>query len=216
MLWMPSVTSLATEKRQFRVFAHSSEDAWDGWHPPVSLTDEHPATVISWEDANRFAKWLSQKEQRSYRLPKEAEWEFACRAGTDTPWHTGKEVNALQRTANVGDASLKRQDASKFWAEAWDDGFAGSAPVGGLESNAFGLYDMHGNLYEWCADWYSPDAYQSEQVDDLGGPDLGTDRVVRGGSYKDKGLMCRSAARAAVTPNGRLEEVGIRVLLEVP
>ena len=105
---------------------------------------------VSWNDAVAFCKWLSKKEDKNYKLPSEAEWEYACRAGTKTRYYCGDEPEALAKVANVADATAKARFPDWIWGIKASDGYVFTAPVGSFKPNAFGLYDMHGNAYQWC------------------------------------------------------------------
>ena len=136
---------------------------------------------VSWNDAAEFCKWLGRKEAKLYRLPTEAEWEYACRAGTTTRYASGDDPEILAQSGNVADATLHAEAPELVPTIAASDGYLFTAPVGRFRPNAFGLYDMHGNAWEWCADWYAADYYAwSEWIDPLG-PGVGTERVRRGG-----------------------------------
>ncbi len=108
-------------------------------------TDEHPVVNVSWNDAAAFCEWLSKKERKTYRLPTEAEWEYACRAGTTTRYYRGDDPETLAKVANVADATAKAKFPEWTWTIKASDGYAFTAPVGQFKPNAFGLYDMHGN-----------------------------------------------------------------------
>ena len=138
---------------------------------------------VSWNDAVAFCKWLSRKEGKTYRLPTEAEWEYACRAGTTTRYYSGDDPETLAKVGNVADAAVKAKFPDwKFTIKA-NDGYVFTAPVGKFKPNAFGLYDMHGNAWQWCADWYGPEYYAKSLADDPTGPASGNGRVLRGGSW---------------------------------
>ena len=109
---------------------------------------------VSWNDANAFCEWMTRREKAVYRLPTEAEWEYACRAGTTTLFYSGNDPEGLTAIANVADATLK-QKFSNWSTLGGRDGFAFTAPVGSFHPNGFGLCDMHGNVWEWCHDWYA-------------------------------------------------------------
>ncbi|HBJ35636.1 MAG TPA: DNA recombination protein RecF [Planctomycetaceae bacterium] len=176
-------------------------------------SDEHPVVNVSWTDAVAFCNWLSLKEGKLYRLPTEAEWEYACRAGTATRYYHGDGPEGLAAVANVADASAKAKFSDWDWPIAAQDGYAFAAPVGKFKPNAFGLYDMHGNVYEWCADWYGEDYYSQSPEDDPQGPAAGFDRVYRGGSWASSTVSCRSACRRMDEPAGRSFVIGLRVVL---
>ncbi|MDR2519067.1 MAG: formylglycine-generating enzyme family protein, partial [Spirochaetaceae bacterium] len=128
-----------------------------------------------------------------YRLPTEAEWEYACRAGTITPFYTGSSIVPTQ--ANYDGKDHARQSTSK---------------VGSFPPNPWGLFDMHGNVFEWCWDWYSAYSSGVTQIDPLGGPS-GTHRVLRGGSWNKSAQSLRSAYRVGSTPSLRSSEFGFRL-----
>lgn len=153
-----------------------------------------PVEKISWREAVEFCERLSRKEGRTYRLPTEAEWEYACRAGATGPF-----------------AGTGRLD-DMAWYDANSNG--ATRPVGTKQPNAWGLYDMHGNVAEWCSDIYDADYPKAEAVDPTG-PSEGTFRVIRGGSWAHFPLACRSAARNSAPPSYQLRETGFRVVLEV-
>lgn len=154
----------------------------------VQQTDQHPVLDRSYTDAIAFCKWLSEKDGRTYSLPTEAEWEYACRAGTKTAFWFGDDVGLLTKYGNQGGTG---------------DGYRGTSPVGSFPPNAFGLFDMHGNTWEWCSDWYDPVYYKSSPKEDPKGPAFGSERVLRGGSRYRQGMRCRSASRNKSEPEGR-------------
>ncbi len=161
-----------------------------------SKADDEAAVFVSWNDAVAFCRWLSEKENLPYRLPTEAEWEYACRAGTTTHYHTGDTLpRKLRRKADKGlDDALR---------------------VGRTSLNTWGLYDMHGNVEEWCYDWYGP--YESaSQTDPVGRID-GDFKVTRGGSRSTEDYYLRSANRLGSHPDDRQWMIGFRVVLgEMP
>ena len=166
-------------------------------------TDEHPVVNVSWNDAVAFCKWLSRREGKTYRLPTEAEWEYACRAGTTTRYYSGDDPETLAKVANVADASLRAMFPD--WDECMikaSDGYVFTSPVGKFKPNAFGLYDMHGNAWQWCSDWFGGEYYAASPADDPTGPDAGEHRVCRGGSWCDWPSCARSAVRVSNPPGG--------------
>ncbi|PIF77334.1 formylglycine-generating enzyme required for sulfatase activity [Variovorax sp. 54] len=197
-------------------------DAFEGRNPRYSWRnpgfaqdDNHPVVNVSWNDAQALAAWLSQTEGRRYRLPTEAEWEYACRAGTRTRYSTGNEPATLLRGANVFDTrSAAHWPRWRAMALAGDDGFAFTAPVGSFAPNAWGLYDMHGNAWEWVADWHGDEYYARTPVDDPQGPATGTVRVRRGGSWHTWAFYARSSYRNWNAPGTRYTLVGIRLVRE--
>jgi formylglycine-generating enzyme required for sulfatase activity len=173
--------------------------------------DEHPVVNVSWNDAVAFCEWLSAKEGKTYRLPTEAEWEYACRAGTTTRYYNGDDEEKLVEVGNVADATLKAKFPNAKNTINASDGYAFTSPVGKFKPNAFGLYDMHGNAYQWCADWYNRDYYAASPNDDPKGPDTGSSRVSRGGGWFSFAAGCRSARRIWVSPVLRSIYLGFRV-----
>jgi formylglycine-generating enzyme required for sulfatase activity len=188
-------------------------------------TDEHPVVNVSSNDAMAFCAWLGRKTGGKVRLPTEAEWEYSCRAGTTTRFSGGDSDTSLRRVANIADLSLKAkwdysnltnkefQKILKEWFDevSWDDGYAFTAPVGQFRANAFGLYDMHGNAWEWCADWYGK--YSEGRLRDPEGAAAGSFRVLRGGGFDGAARNCRSAFRSRVEPAVRFLNLGFRVVL---
>nr|WP_225617097.1 formylglycine-generating enzyme family protein [Variovorax sp. 38R] len=197
-------------------------DAFEGraprysWrNPGFEQDDNHPVVNVSWNDAQALAAWLSKTEGRRYRLPTEAEWEYACRAGTRTRYSTGNDPATLLRGANVFDTrSAAHWPRWRTMALAGDDGFAFTAPVGSFAPNAWGLYDMHGNAWEWVADWHGDEYYARAPVDDPQGPATGTVRVRRGGSWHTWAFYARSSYRNWNAPDTRYTLVGIRLVRE--
>jgi len=175
-------------------------------------TDDHPVVNVSWNDAQAFCKWLSAKEGVTYRLPTEAEWEYACRAGSTTMYQTGDDPEGLVSVGNVLDASAKAKltEYPDLPDLRVNDGYAFTAPVGGFRANPWGVHDMHGNVFEWCQDWYG--SYTSGDTADPAGPDSGSGRVSRGGSWLSDAGYCRSAGRSWSTPSNRFHDLGFRVL----
>ncbi len=166
---------------------------------------------VSWNDAVAFCKWLSKKEGKTYRLPTEAEWEYACRAGTTTRYYSGDDPETLAKVGNVADATAKAKFPDWKYTIKANDGYVFTAPVGKFKPNAFGLYDMHGNAWQWCADWYGAEYYATSPADDPTGPDSGDDRVLRGGSWFDGPYATRSAGRYWISPDVRNDIAGFRV-----
>jgi formylglycine-generating enzyme required for sulfatase activity len=183
--------------------------------------DDHPVVNVTWNDAREFCRWLSKKEGKAYELPTEAEWEYACRAGTTTRYWCGDAEESLKGNANVADASLKDKYPDATWAASWDDSFPFTSPVGKFKANPWGLYDMHGNVWQWCADRYGP--YQKESIKDPNREDYNKDPqknkeflILRGGSWGGGPRDCRSANRYDVVPSNRLCTNGFRVVLRPP
>ena len=174
-------------------------------------TDSHPVVNVTWNDAVAFCDWLSAKEGAQYRLPSEAEWEYACRAGTKTLYYSGDDPESLAQVGNVADGTA-RAKYSTWKTISNRDGYVFTAPAGRFEPNSFGLHDMHGNLWEWCNDWYGDQYYETSPSFDPGGPASGSSRVLRGGSWNREPDLVRSAYRSRFEPDLRLGSVGFRVV----
>ncbi len=181
------------------------------WHnTALPQEDNHPVVNVSWRDATAYCTWLTWKEGKMYRLPTEAEWEYACRAGTTTLFSSGDDPETLATIANIADESAKAKFPSWHAIKA-RDGFAFTAPVGSFAANAFGLFDMHGNVREWCGDW-STDAYDGNLPEvDPAGPPTGTLRIFRGGAWTSSAPDSRSAARGASNPTAANLSLGFRI-----
>lgn len=177
--------------------------------------DGHPVVNVTWDDAVAMAQWLSKKEGRRYRLPTEAEWEYACRAGTTTRYYNGDSPKNLLQVAVAYDAdTLEEFPQWTPFALQGHDKYRFTAPVGSKLPNAFGLFDMHGNAWEWCSDFYSEDYYAKSPVDDPQGPTEGARRVRRGGSWHSWSFYTRSTFRNYNTQASRYPLLGFRLVLE--
>jgi len=176
-----------------------------GTNPSEFRGAARPVELVLWDDAVEFCKKLSAKEGKRYRLPTEAEWEYACRAGSTTRWSFGDDPASLREYA------WYRIDphSSPFSHSNWR-----TYPVGQKKPNAWGLYDMHGNVYEWCQDWYGD--YSSDAVTDPSGPQKGDRRVLRGGSFSSVGGFSESVARTGSPPGNRNRDRGFRVARTYP
>jgi formylglycine-generating enzyme required for sulfatase activity len=175
-----------------------------GENPSFIKGENLPVETVSWSNAVNFCRKLSARTGRHYRLPSEAEWEYACRAGTKTPFHFGKTIN----TDLVNYAGTYSYGVAKKGEDRQTTTVVGSFPA-----NAFGLYDMHGNVWEWCADQWHPN-YNNAPVDGSAWITAGTkSHVIRGGSWNYVPWLCRSASR--LDYDHRLVNVGFRVALQV-
>src|SRR5262249_38647142 len=203
---------------------NSTKYSWR--NPGYPQDDRHPVVNVNWHDAQEFCDWLSRREGRTYRLPTEAEWEYACRAGTKTRFTNGDAPEGLASVADSRDQSLaKRWDTStvkKYGADPtaakvqlWDDGFGFTAPVGSFQPNAVGLYDMLGNVGEFCRDWYQSDYYrESPELDPKGPVTKREDHVVRGGTFLNGTDAVRATSRIKCPDAYRNYVIGFRVLME--
>jgi formylglycine-generating enzyme required for sulfatase activity len=190
------------------------------FHPKNGGSLDHPAEQVRWGDAREFCTKLSRLPEeknagRTYRLPTEAEWEYACRAGTTTPFNVGTSLSSKQANFN-GNFPYGGADKGPFAHQ--------TVKVGSYPSNAWGLYDMHGNVFEWCNDWYDPDFYKKSPRENPKGPEKGvvpTDFgnnffvVVRGGCWLDESRACRSARRFRLQQSEPYRWTGFRVVCEV-
>jgi len=180
-----------------------------GKNPSRFSGDENPVERVSWHDAKGFCKVLTEKldktvrlplrmrrKIKSVRLPTEAEWEYACRAGTSTRFYTGDSETDLSM------------------AGYWGKNSGGKThPAGQKKPNAWGLYDMHGNVWEWCQDWYDESYYRKSPATDPEGPDSGSDRVIRGGCWGLSAGEARAAYRLLDAPGDKRDRIGFRVCL---
>jgi formylglycine-generating enzyme required for sulfatase activity len=183
--------------------------------PGFPQGETHPVTEVTWNDAVAFCQWLSRKSGRSVRLPTEAEWEYACRAGTSTAYQWGGDPDMGKGWANGADQTAKAQFPN--WPVFnWADGYVFTSPVGSFRANAWGLYDMHGNVSEWCADWYDKRYYGSGASVDPLGPVSGEGRVLRGGAWPSIPMLCRSAGRGWFSPQARFNYFGFRCAMTLP
>jgi formylglycine-generating enzyme required for sulfatase activity len=172
---------------------------------------DFPVEPVTWEQAQAFCKKLSelrqeQKARRVYRLPTEAEWEFACRAGTTTPFHYGASLSGTQ--ARINGTFPYSADKTPYEDRP--------KKVGSYQPNAWGLYDMHGNVWEWCEDWYSPTYYKAGGSVDPKNTEKGIDRVLRGGSWNWRATDCRSGCRGHYPPDSGNVGAGMRVVFTLP
>ncbi len=187
---------------QFEVTQEEYEKV-TGSNPSSIKGARHPVETLGWEDAVSFCKKLSELPEekaagREYRLPTEAEWEYACRAGSETPYSFGESAKPLHEHAWFAENSQNQHH-----------------PAGGKKPNRWDLYDMHGNVYEWCDDWF--DDYPSRSVIDPQGPIRGTERVIRGGSWVVANEShFRSAQLSNYKPKDRSPLLGFRVVLDAP
>jgi formylglycine-generating enzyme required for sulfatase activity len=183
-------------------------------NPGFAQTDDHPVLNVTWNDAQAFCRWLSAQEGHRYRLPTEAEWEYACRAGTTTRYHCGNDPDVLPTLAVVLDGRGRTAFPHVDETPLSPDLQSLTRPVGRFPPNRWGLYDMHGNVWEWCADWYGEDYYAHAPSADPQGPASGQQRVRRGGAWNSFPLWARASFRNWNTPQSRCVNLGFRVVRE--
>ena len=168
----------------------------------------HPVLHVSWNDAVAYCEWMSKQTGKRFRLPTEAEWEYACRAGTTTPFNTGEKLTTDQANYNGEDVNNKNPKGVSR---------GGTVPVDTFSPNAWGLYNMHGNVWEWCSDWFGENYYRECKakgtVENPVGPESGSSRVLRGGGWGNNITDCRSAKRNYRPHDYRNADVGFRVVM---
>jgi len=195
----------ATDCASFTADGLVTRDGASWRTPPFPQAADHPVTCVSWEDARAYADWLARRTGLGYRLPSEAEWEYAARAGAETPYPGGTEIDP--DSANFG---LGPRGGRVAGADRW----AYTSPVGSFPANAFGLADMQGNVLEWLADCHAP-SYDGAPID--GQPRTarsGGDcryAMLRGGSWSSAAFVLRLSNRDANARDARLDQYGIRV-----
>ena len=182
-----------------------------GWDKPYfPQNDTQPVVCVTWHDAAAYAEWLSGQTGQNYRLPTEAEWEYAARAGTETARYWGDAADEACGYANVGDQSLKGElSALPYTIHNCADGYVYTAPAGSFRANRFGLYDMLGNVWEWTCSEYAN--YKEGKENMFLSKNHASARVIRGGSWFDGPERVRSADRGLRGPADRDDSVGFRL-----
>jgi formylglycine-generating enzyme required for sulfatase activity len=165
---------------------------------------DYPVEEVGWYDVQHYIQKLSSRSGNDFRLPTEAEWEYAARAGTHTPFSFGQTISPDQINY---DGNFPYRDAPKgIYRQK-------PTPVASFPANAFGLHDMHGNIYEWCQDWYEKNYYLNSPRSNPKGPSSGSGRVIRGGSWYLNASTCRSADRDRIRLDDHYNSLGFRLVL---
>ncbi|MCP4697949.1 MAG: SUMF1/EgtB/PvdO family nonheme iron enzyme [Gammaproteobacteria bacterium] len=208
------VAGYTTEAEKEKGCRTYKKGKWN-WHkelnwrnPGFEQTDEHPAVCVSWNDASAYIAWLNDISGKQYRLPTEAEWEYAARAGSDTKYWWGNE--ASHEYANYG------RDECCGGFVLGKDQWEKTAPAGSFPQNPFGLYDTAGNVDEWIQDWYGKDYYANSPKKNPIGPDTGEIRAVRGGGWSAVPYFIRSTIRGKDMPSNRTVNLGFRIANTLP
>jgi formylglycine-generating enzyme required for sulfatase activity len=216
--------------KEFRQFVHETgyiteaerQDGCHGWegnrevkkkeydwkNTGFSQTETHPVVCVTWNDSVQYIKWLNAKEGRNYRLPTEAEWEYAARSGGK---HYRFSWVQEMPSDNIADRTAKRKLIGVEADEEYDDGYAFTSPVGSFRPNELGLYDMSGNVYEWVEDWLSNDYFQNSPTENPTGPVDGKIKVMRGGSWNPLPRLVTTTARRGNVPGARGAWIGFRL-----
>lgn len=177
--------------------------------------DNQPVVNVSWEDAVAFAEWLSRKSGQTFRLPTEAEWEYAARAGSTQSCFWGNNPDEACTYANVADMTAKKQRA-KWTAFTCDDGYAVAAPVGSFKPNGYGLHDVLGNVWEWCQDTYNSEAYTKLPKDNPVYEGSGEYRSMRGGGWSNGPRGVQGFHRVGLSPDFGHHALGFRLVKTAP
>ncbi len=186
-------------------WAYRKELNWR--NPNFQQTDNHPVVCVSWNDAIEYTKWKSKKEKKGYRLLTEAEWEYAAKSGKRYKYSWG----TAEPSGNIADISSKKKFPDWNIWEGYDDGHVYTSPAGNYKPNEFGLYDMTGNVWEWVSDYYDKTYYSKSPKQNPRGPDTGTHRLARGGSWINFPWFLRTTFRDVNEPDDRCNTLGFRI-----
>jgi formylglycine-generating enzyme required for sulfatase activity len=179
------------------------------WHNTgFPQTDRHPVVCVTWNDANAYINWMNKKQRARYRLPTEAEWEYSARSGGKKYRFSWGKVGPSD---NIADRTARRTLLRMMNVRGYDDGYAFTSPAGSFRPNELGLFDMSGNVYEWAADWFSADYYKTSPRRNPGGPENGSLKVLRGGSWNPLPAPVQTTGRRAQIPGGRGAWMGFRL-----
>jgi iron(II)-dependent oxidoreductase len=181
-------------------------DDYQPWNDPGFNQPNHPITNVTWSDAIAYCEWLGK------RLPTEAEWEKAARSGIEGAKYTWGNSDPNNRTANFADSNTRFE----WRSQEINDSFLFVAPVGSFQPNGYGLFDMAGNLWEWCSDWYGASYYAESPRENPKGPPTGERRVLRSGAWYRALHTIRSAERVSDYPDSNLNVIGFRCAMDAP
>ena len=189
-----SIAPTAVTRREYaRFMAETGREAPRGWNDPLFANADQPVVGVSWFDASAYCEWLSVASGSPYRLPTEAEWEKACRGGLeDCDYAWGDEP----------------PESFEYFRRAWN----GPRVAGEWRPNGYGLFNMGENVHEWCLDWYDPEYYSVSPSENPSGPESGSRRVSRGGSWRHQIKASRAAHRSSLPPEYRYTDYGFRVV----
>jgi sulfatase modifying factor 1 len=197
---------------QWKRFVQDTAYNWDKWSllNTYAPGDNYPIVFVTWEDANAFCHWLSGKERKTYRLPTEAEWEKAARGGL-----RGKKYPWGDEAPDGTQCNFADKNTDFFWSnKRVDDGYAFTSPAGSFPPNGYGLYDMAGNAWEWCQDWFDWDYYKGSPSKNPKGALSGLDRSIRGGSWCNDANIIRGAFRGFLLPIVPSHPRGFRLAMD--
>jgi formylglycine-generating enzyme required for sulfatase activity len=199
---------------QWKKFCDESETYWDQWDKVKNFSpkSDYPICFVSWEDARDFCEWLSEKEGKTYRLPTEAEWEYAARGGLNGKAFPWGDMVPDGTQCNFAD-KLEFEKEKDIWADQnIVDGFAYCAPAKAYPPNRYGLYNMAGNVWEWCKDWFCATYYKESPTKNPAGPSSGRLKVLRGGAWCFQPDMLRISNRYGTEMNFQTGFIGFRVV----
>ncbi len=199
---------------QWKRFCDESETYWDQWEDvkTYSPKGDYPICFVSWEDAEEFCEWLSEREGKNYRLPTEAEWEYAARGGLHAKLFPWGDKRADGTQCNFAD-KLEFEKEKDIWADQnIVDGYAYCAPAKAYSPNGYGLYNMAGNVWEWCKEWYCMTYYKESPSKDPSGPSSGRLKVIRGGAWCFHPETLRVSNRCGIDPKLQTGFTGFRVV----
>lgn len=174
--------------------------------------EDFPVTHISWSDANEFCKWLSEKTHLTYRLATEAEWEYAAGGGQKSVFKNDTDSTSVIKLSKYSGTNSEKNLESYAWYQ--QNSKSKSHPVGKKKPNELGLYDMTGNVWEWCADWYKADYYDESPTINPKCTETGAYRVIKGGSWFEDAYGCRNSNRGRSLPDPTVSNIGFRIVCE--